>query len=75
MNPTFATMALLYDNRVLVGVSTGEALNEVTELDAGLDHLVLHGPGHDQQRFPTRSSEDVLPALRAHAAQARPTHA
>ncbi|WP_214368269.1 glucose-6-phosphate dehydrogenase (coenzyme-F420) [Pseudonocardia sp. H11422] len=34
-------------------------------VDAGLNHLVMHGPGHDQQRFLTQFSEDVLPRLRA----------
>ncbi len=34
-------------------------------LDAGLNHLVFHGPGHDQERFLTQFSEDVLPRLRA----------
>jgi coenzyme F420-dependent glucose-6-phosphate dehydrogenase len=34
-------------------------------LDAGFNHLVFHGPGHDQERFLTQFTEDVLPALRA----------
>jgi coenzyme F420-dependent glucose-6-phosphate dehydrogenase len=34
-------------------------------VDAGLNHLVMHGPGHDQERFLTQFSEDVLPRLRA----------
>ncbi|WP_433271759.1 glucose-6-phosphate dehydrogenase (coenzyme-F420) [Actinosynnema sp. CS-041913] len=33
-------------------------------LDAGLNHLVFHGPGHDQERFLTQVSEDVVPLLR-----------
>ena len=33
-------------------------------VDAGLTHLVFHGPGHDQERFLTQFSEDVLPGLR-----------
>ena len=33
-------------------------------VDAGLTHLVMHGPGHDQERFLTQFSEDVLPRLR-----------
>ena len=33
-------------------------------IDAGLNHLVMHGPGHDQERFLTQFSEDVLPRLR-----------
>jgi coenzyme F420-dependent glucose-6-phosphate dehydrogenase len=34
-------------------------------VDAGLNHLVFHGPGHDQTRFLTQFQEDVLPGLRA----------
>jgi coenzyme F420-dependent glucose-6-phosphate dehydrogenase len=34
-------------------------------VDAGLNHLVFHGPGHDQERFLAQFSEDVLPRLRA----------
>ncbi len=34
-------------------------------VDAGLNHLVVHGPGHDQERFLTQFSEDVLPKLRS----------
>jgi len=33
-------------------------------VDAGLNHLVMHGPGHDQERFLTQFSADVLPLLR-----------
>lgn len=32
--------------------------------DLGFDHLVLHGPGHDQRRFLTTLAEQVLPGLR-----------
>ena len=34
-------------------------------VDAGLNHLVFHGPGEDQERFLTQFSQDVLPKLRA----------
>ena len=34
-------------------------------VDAGLNHLVFHGPGDDQERFLTQFSEDVLPRLRS----------
>jgi len=34
-------------------------------LDAGLNHLVFHGPGHDQRRFLEQMAEDVVPKLRA----------
>ncbi|MEV6338872.1 glucose-6-phosphate dehydrogenase (coenzyme-F420) [Nocardia vinacea] len=33
-------------------------------LDVGLNHLVFHGPGHDQERFLTQFTEDILPRLR-----------
>ncbi|MGD9525844.1 glucose-6-phosphate dehydrogenase (coenzyme-F420) [Pseudonocardia sp.] len=36
-----------------------------TYVDAGLTHLVVHGPGHDQRRFLAQFGEDVLPRLLA----------
>jgi coenzyme F420-dependent glucose-6-phosphate dehydrogenase len=33
-------------------------------IDAGFNHLVMHGPGHDQERFLTQFSADVVPLLR-----------
>ncbi len=33
-------------------------------VDAGLNHLVVHGPGHDQERFLSQFTEDVVPLLR-----------
>ncbi|HEY0691769.1 MAG TPA: glucose-6-phosphate dehydrogenase (coenzyme-F420) [Kribbella sp.] len=33
-------------------------------LDAGFNHLVMHGPGHDQERFLTQFTSDVVPLLR-----------
>ncbi|MBO0805767.1 MAG: glucose-6-phosphate dehydrogenase (coenzyme-F420) [Nocardiopsaceae bacterium] len=33
-------------------------------VEAGFNHLVLHGPGHDQERFLRTFGEQVLPALR-----------
>jgi coenzyme F420-dependent glucose-6-phosphate dehydrogenase len=33
-------------------------------IDAGLNHLVFHGPGHDQERFLSQFATDVLPRLR-----------
>jgi coenzyme F420-dependent glucose-6-phosphate dehydrogenase len=33
-------------------------------VDAGLNHLVFHSPGHDQERFLTQFSKDLLPLLR-----------
>ncbi len=34
-------------------------------VDLGFNHLVFHGPGHDQPRFLTSFAADVLPGLRA----------
>lgn len=39
-----------------------EAVREYTDL--GFDHLVLHGPGGDQERFLRTFAEQVLPGLR-----------
>ena len=35
--------------------------------DLGFDHLVVHGPGHDQERFLSTFCEQVLPGLGSHA--------
>nr|WP_281497499.1 glucose-6-phosphate dehydrogenase (coenzyme-F420) [Ornithinimicrobium sp. F0845] len=34
-------------------------------VDAGFNHLVFHGPGHDQERFLTQFEEDLAPRLRS----------
>jgi len=39
-----------------------DALRVYTDL--GFDHLVVHGPGHDQERFLSTFAEQVLPGLR-----------
>ena len=39
-----------------------EALRFYTDL--GFDHLVVHGPGHDQERFLRTFTEQVLPGIR-----------
>ncbi|WP_167455180.1 glucose-6-phosphate dehydrogenase (coenzyme-F420) [Amycolatopsis kentuckyensis] len=52
--------------RWIVASDPDEAVAQIKPyLDAGLNHLVFHGPGHDQERFLTQFSEDVLPKLRA----------
>jgi coenzyme F420-dependent glucose-6-phosphate dehydrogenase len=33
-------------------------------VDAGLNHLVFHGPGHNQERFLDQFAADILPRLR-----------
>jgi coenzyme F420-dependent glucose-6-phosphate dehydrogenase len=51
--------------RWIVASDPHEAVRQITPyLDAGLNHLVFHGPGHDQERFLTQFGEDVLPLLR-----------
>ncbi|MCW3472886.1 glucose-6-phosphate dehydrogenase (coenzyme-F420), partial [Rhodococcus pyridinivorans] len=34
-------------------------------VDAGLNHLVFHAPGHDQKRFLELFERDLAPRLRA----------
>jgi len=51
--------------RWIVASDPDEALDQVRPyVDAGLNHLVFHGPGHDQERFLTQFADDVLPKLR-----------
>ncbi|MGD9986225.1 glucose-6-phosphate dehydrogenase (coenzyme-F420) [Pseudonocardia sp.] len=59
--------------RWIVASDPDEAVARIQPyLDAGLDHLVFHGPGHDQHRFIDQLATDVLPRLRTLAAQRRP---
>jgi coenzyme F420-dependent glucose-6-phosphate dehydrogenase len=52
--------------RWIVASDPDEAVAQITPyVDAGLNHLVFHGPGHDQERFLTQFADDVLPKLRA----------
>ena len=52
--------------RWIIASDPDEAVAQTTPyVDAGLNHLVFHGPGHDQERFLTQFAEDVLPKLRA----------
>jgi coenzyme F420-dependent glucose-6-phosphate dehydrogenase len=52
--------------RWIVTSDPEEAVVQIKEyLDAGLNHLVFHGPGHDQRRFLDQFSEDIVPRLRA----------
>ena len=51
--------------RWIVASDPQEALDQVKPyVDAGLNHLVVHGPGRDQERFLTQFTQDVLPRLR-----------
>lgn len=52
--------------RWIVASDPDEAMAQITPyVDAGLNHLVFHGPGQDQERFLTQFAQDVLPKLRA----------
>jgi len=52
-------------SRWIVASDPEDALAKIKPyVDWGLNHLVFHGPGHDQQRFLSQFSEDILPGLR-----------
>jgi coenzyme F420-dependent glucose-6-phosphate dehydrogenase len=51
--------------RWIVASEPEEAVGQIRPyVDAGFGHLVVHGPGNDQERFLTQFAEDVLPELR-----------
>ena len=51
--------------RWIVTSDPDEAVEQIRPyVEAGLDHLVLHGPGGDQQRFLDQVGEDLVPRLR-----------
>jgi len=51
--------------RWIIASDPDEAIEQIRPyVDAGLGHLVFHGPGHDQERFLTQFADDVLPKLR-----------
>jgi coenzyme F420-dependent glucose-6-phosphate dehydrogenase len=51
--------------RWIIASDPDEAIEQVRPyVDAGLEHLVFHSPGHDQERFLTQFADDVLPKLR-----------
>ena len=53
-------------SRWIVATTPEEVVDAVRPyVDAGFDHLVVHGPGHDQERFLADLGEHVVPALRA----------
>ncbi|MGH3549109.1 MAG: glucose-6-phosphate dehydrogenase (coenzyme-F420) [Pseudonocardiaceae bacterium] len=53
-------------SRWIVSSDPDEAVAAIkTYADAGFNHLVFHGPGHDQSRFLTSFAEQILPRLRA----------
>jgi len=52
--------------RWIVTADPDEAVAEIKPyVDAGFNHLVFHGPGHDQERFLRSFADQVLPRLRA----------
>jgi len=53
-------------SRWIVSADPEEVVAKVKQyVDWGFDHLVFHGPGHDQSRFLTTFAQQVLPGLRA----------
>ncbi|ODU02941.1 MAG: glucose-6-phosphate dehydrogenase (coenzyme-F420) [Pseudonocardia sp. SCN 72-86] len=51
--------------RWIVASTPDDALAQIRPyVDAGLNHLVFHGPGHNQERFLSQFAEDILPRLR-----------
>ncbi|MEP6852107.1 MAG: glucose-6-phosphate dehydrogenase (coenzyme-F420) [bacterium] len=53
-------------SRWIVASDPDSALAQIRPyVDAGLNHLVFHGPGHDQRRFLEQFSADVVPLVRA----------
>lgn len=51
--------------RWIVSADPDEVIAQIQPyLDAGLNHLVFHGPGHDQTRFLRQMAEDIIPRLR-----------
>jgi coenzyme F420-dependent glucose-6-phosphate dehydrogenase len=53
-------------SRFIVGNDPDLVVAEIKKyLDAGLNHLVFHGPGQDQRRFLSLFEKDLAPRLRA----------
>jgi coenzyme F420-dependent glucose-6-phosphate dehydrogenase len=51
--------------RWIVASDPAEAVEQIRPyVDAGFTHLVVHGPGQDQERFLTQFAADVVPLLR-----------
>ncbi|GAB2701538.1 glucose-6-phosphate dehydrogenase (coenzyme-F420) [Nocardia thraciensis] len=52
--------------RWIVASDPDEAVEQIKQyVDAGLNHLVFHAPGHDQRRFLDQFQRDLAPRLRA----------
>jgi coenzyme F420-dependent glucose-6-phosphate dehydrogenase len=53
-------------SRWIVGSDPDEVVASIKQyVDAGLNHLVFHGPGQDQRRFLELFEQDLAPRLRA----------
>ena len=51
--------------RWIVASDPAEAVAQIRPyVEAGFGHLVVHGPGQDQERFLTQFAEDIVPLLR-----------
>ncbi len=56
-------------SRWIVATTPGEVVDAVRPyVEAGFDHLVFHGPGHDQEQFLSSFGAEVLPVVRGLAA-------
>jgi coenzyme F420-dependent glucose-6-phosphate dehydrogenase len=56
--------------RWIIASEPDEALAAIQPyIDAGLTHLVFHGPGEDQDRFLRQLADDVMPKLRTPTAR------
>jgi len=52
--------------RWIVASDPDQAVEQIKPyVDAGLNHLVFHAPGHDQRRFLDLFARDLAPRLRA----------
>lgn len=52
-------------SRWIVATTPAEVVDAVRPyVEAGFDHLVLHGPGHDQEQLLAALGSDVVPAIR-----------
>ncbi|RMI29335.1 glucose-6-phosphate dehydrogenase (coenzyme-F420) [Nocardia stercoris] len=52
--------------RWIVASDPDDAVEQIKQyVDAGLNHLVFHAPGHDQRRFLDQFARDLAPRLRA----------
>jgi coenzyme F420-dependent glucose-6-phosphate dehydrogenase len=54
-------------SRWIVASNPEDAMEQITPyLELGFNHLVFHAPGHDQSRFLTSFTEQVVPLIRSY---------